>query len=107
MAWSEQNLKDAAWIQDMLLSLASEAMNVGKFDPYAEPMIDDYTPEPTQWNGQDNRPMPSANTAHEANRDRATRELMHTMEDFADEFGGWDRVAEVLAWAIRDAKKRG
>jgi hypothetical protein len=75
-------------IEDFLLGLAPDS--------------DVSFPEPEQFNGDDQRPMPSVESDDSSERrERDTSDLMAAMNDFAKDYG-WSRVIEVAAWAMRD-----
>ena len=79
------------WIEDYCLDLMP---------------TDEARPEPEPFNGDDLRPMPSVETDDDADRrERDTSDLMALMTDFARDHGGWSRVTEVLAWAMRDQQR--
>ena len=74
------------------------------YDDLVHLMPTDATPhEPTQWNGQDNRPMESApDPTPEQRHVKAKRVLMDVAEEYAREFG-WDAaVATVEQARLRD-----
>jgi hypothetical protein len=72
------------------------------YDELVNLMPTDATPhEPTQWNGQDNRPMESAlDPTPEERQAKARRVLMEIMEDYAIQFGGWKAVHAALIEAM-------
>lgn len=70
-------------------------------DPWIDQLVR-LMPEPTQFNGPDDRPMASVRSLDDdERRERDTADLMATMTEFAKDYG-WSLVIEVAAWLMRE-----